>query len=279
MVSAQTPHVPGAFYHVTHRGNRKEEIFRSDADYRTLELLVRGAVDRFATEVHAYCWMPNHIHLLVRVREAPVHRFVQHFASRYALRFNEAHGTVGHLFQGRHWAGIVDSDAYLRSAVRYIHQNPSEARLVRDPAEFTWSSHRTYITGRGPGWLTTSWILGLFGEADAEQRGAFRRFIGDWRPPALALDRLAAEAEQRFDLSPGELRGRSRSISARTARLWIARRAAQDIGLPLIEISTYLGRDPHTLARGMAECPQLTADASLPLATSATRQGSPSRRS
>ena len=117
-------HVPGGVYHVMLRGNNGDAIFADDRDLLGFEALVADAEDRFDHRVHAYCWMPNHVHMVLQLGRGPLSRIIQNLAGRYTRRFNKCHGRVGHLFQGRFRANLVDADSYLLDLVRYVHLNP-----------------------------------------------------------------------------------------------------------------------------------------------------------
>jgi REP element-mobilizing transposase RayT len=171
-------HVPGSLYHVILRGNNRQDIFFSAADRVYLEQLIGRATETLEATVHAYCWMPNHIHMAIQVGDAPLGRLMQWVASRYAYRVNRQREATGHLFERRYRALLVDVEAYALQLVRYIHLNPVKAGLVRNPADFTWSSHRHYLAGGGPPWLRTGWILAMFGHRRAAARSAYRRFVG-----------------------------------------------------------------------------------------------------
>lgn len=156
-------HVDGAVYHVTLRGNAGQAIFADDADRLRFEALLAEGVARHGHRVLAYCWMGNHAHLCLRVAQAPLSRILQQLVSRYARAFNRRHGRVGHVFQGRFHALLVGDDAYRLGLLRYIHRNPVQAGLVRDPRRYRWSSHGA-LSGerRAPDWLDGADTLALF---------------------------------------------------------------------------------------------------------------------
>jgi len=188
-------HVPGSLYHVILRGNNRQEIFFSAADRIYLQQLVGRATESLDAEVHAYCWMPNHIHMAIRVGEAPLGRLMQWIASRYAFRVNRQREATGHLFERRYRALLVDMNAYALQLVRYIHLNPVKAGLVSDPADYPWSSHRYYLGGDAPSWLQTDWILAMFGHRRIAARAAYRRFVGDDPDAELPEELLAGDPE------------------------------------------------------------------------------------
>ena len=123
-------HVPGGFYHVTLRGNHRQDIFRTPVDRELLDNLVGEALLELYARVHAYCWMPNHIHLVAQVSDIPLGKLVMRIASRYARKHQQDLKTTGHLFERRYHAVLVDADAYLLTLIRYIHLNPVRAGLA-----------------------------------------------------------------------------------------------------------------------------------------------------
>lgn len=170
-------HVPGACYHVTLRGNHQQDIFYRDADRRLLDRYVGEAAERVGVRIHAYCWMTNHVHLLVQVSDIPLGSFVQHVGTRFARAIQARVPTTGHLFQNRYHALLVDVDRYFVALLRYIHLNPVRAGLVRQPAAYPWSSHRAYLDLARTEWLTTEFGLRLF-DADRERaRERYRAFV------------------------------------------------------------------------------------------------------
>ena len=169
-------HVSGGLYHVMLRGNGGQAIFSDDADRRRFCALVAEGVGRFGHRIHAYCLMPNHVHLAIQVGEMPASRIVQNLAFRYTRAFNRRVRRVGHLFQGRFRSLLVDGNAYLLELVRYIHLNPVRAGLVRDPSAWVWSGHRAYLGKDRTAWLDSGLVLAMFDERDV--RRARRRYAG-----------------------------------------------------------------------------------------------------
>lgn len=172
-------HVPGALYHVILRGNNRQEIFFSAADRVYLDELVARASGELGASIHAYCWMPNHVHMAVRIGDRPLGRLMQWVASRYAFHVNRRREATGHLFERRYRAILVDSDAYALQLVRYIHRNPVKAGLVSTPAEYPWSSHRQYLNCSRRNWVETDWIFRLFGHRRRSALAEYRRFVED----------------------------------------------------------------------------------------------------
>ncbi len=172
------------------RGNAGQDIFLASQDGRVfLDLLGEGAA-RFGYRLHAYCLMPNHIHLLLQVGAVPLGRAMQVLAQRYTVRINAREKRPGHLFQGRYKAILVDADSYLLELARYIHLNPVRAGLAERPDAWRWSGHRAYLGIEAAPWLTTDTVLARFAENGDAAREAYRRFVaegmGKAPPPALA---------------------------------------------------------------------------------------------
>jgi putative transposase len=133
---------PGAVYHVTSRGDRREPIAKDDTD-RALFLEVLGqALQRFDAMAWAYCLMGNHYHLVLHTRQANLSRLMRQINGVYTQTFNRRHGLTGHLFQGRFKAILVDSDSYLLEVCRYVDLNPVRAQMVKRPDAYAWSSYR-----------------------------------------------------------------------------------------------------------------------------------------
>lgn len=172
-------HVPGGFYHVILRGNHRQDIFFCDEDRQLLESIVGEIISRFCARVHAYCWMTNHIHLLIQVSDYPLGAIMLRIASRYARAVQSRFSTTGHLFERRYRALLVDADSYLLQLVRYIHLNPVRAHLVIDPLDYRWSSHRTYLGKENTSWVTTDATLRLFHSERIRAVEAYGRFMGE----------------------------------------------------------------------------------------------------
>ena len=172
---------PGAVYHVTARGDRRESIFVDDEDRVALLAIVEQGLDRFDAQMLAYCLMGNHYHFVLHTRSANLSLLMRHINGVYSQRFNRRHGLVGHLLQGRFKAILVDRDAYLLEVCRYVELNPVRATLVGDPAEWPWSSYRSHVglTG-GLAWLDTAglhgYLLGHDAQTPADPRRAARMY-------------------------------------------------------------------------------------------------------
>src|SRR3989338_6659575 len=153
---------PGAFYHVISPGNERRAVFRGDNDYELFLNTLGEASDRFDVLIHAYCLMPNHLHLLIQTKDSNLSQFMKRLLGVYTIRFNRKHKRYGHLFQGRYKAYLVDQDSYFLELSRYIHLNPVKAKLSRTPEEYRWSSMQFFLGAGGPSCLHKKFTLESF---------------------------------------------------------------------------------------------------------------------
>ena len=146
MPSRAVEFAPNQFYHVYNRGNDKEPIFFEPSNYRFFLKRLAECFPRNEAEIHAYCLLPNHYHILIRLqRDIDFSIRMQRFGISYAKSINKRTGRVGHLFQGRFKAKHVGSTEYLLHLSRYIHFNPVAAGLVKVPEDWQYSSYREYL--------------------------------------------------------------------------------------------------------------------------------------
>ena len=165
----------GAHYHVTTRGNERKAIFRDDLDRRKFLELIGGAVEQFDIRVHAYVLMDNHYHLLIETRRAALNRALRYLNGVYTQSFNRRHKRVGHLFQGRYKAILVEKESYLLELSRYIHLNPWRVKRSIDPIKYPWSSLGYYLGTRPvPTWFTVKDVLSHFG---SKGKRGYREFV------------------------------------------------------------------------------------------------------
>jgi putative transposase len=173
---------PGAIYHVTSRGDRQESIFEDDVDREALLATVAQAMQRFDAEALAYCLMGNHYHFVLHTRQANLSLLMRHVNGVYTQRFNRRHGKVGHLFQGRFKAILVDRDAYLIQLCPYVELNPVRAGMVDEPGAWRWSSFRAHTAqAESPPWLDTAGLHGYLLQRPAltaaDHRRAAKRYV------------------------------------------------------------------------------------------------------
>lgn len=168
----------GAVYHVTSRGDRREDIFLDEEDRQTWLAVLSLVCDRFNWLVHAYCQMTNHYHLLVETVEGNLSAGMRQLNGLYTQKFNHRHHLVGHLFQGRYKAILVQKEAHLLELARYVVLNPVRAHMVTQAEDWPWSSYPLVMQDfAAPEWLDTDWLLAQFGTTHASARNAYRNFV------------------------------------------------------------------------------------------------------
>jgi REP element-mobilizing transposase RayT len=160
---------PGAIYHVVSRGNHREDIFRDDLDRESFLKTLADACEKTGWQVHAFCLMPNHFHLVVETPQPNLVAGMKWFLGTYTTRFNRRHKVTGHLFAGRYKSMVVGGEGgYLRTACDYVHLNPVRAKML-PPGDamrsYRWSSFGLFLLTpeHRPGWLRLDRLLGECG--------------------------------------------------------------------------------------------------------------------
>ncbi|HZI65900.1 MAG TPA: transposase [Thermoanaerobaculia bacterium] len=280
----------GAVYHVVARGNEQRDVFRNDSDREFYLDRLAHYRDRFRFRLYAYCLMTNHVHLALETGPVFLSRIVLALHGSYAQAFNRRHGRVGHLFQGRYKAFLVQKASYLLALVRYIHENPVKAGLVAEAPNYRWSSDRFYRGARAPDWLDTTGLLQLLGADPGRAARRYQTFMASNRSGAYeeldpvgrvvkgdegfaraALEK-APPAERRRTWTVEQIAGvvarkagldleaiRSGKFSPERARAraitgLVARTRCQ---IPLTRVAVFYRRDQSTLVR---DCRRIEAD-------------------
>ncbi len=170
--------IPGAIYHVTSRGNAKQTIFIDDEDKERFFDMLSMVVERFNWLCHAYCLMGNHYHLLIETLNGNLSKGMRQLNGVYTQGFNQRHRQVGHLFQGRYKAILVEKDDHLLSLCRYVVLNPVRVGLVKRPEQWRWSSYKATVgLAKRPAFLTVDWILSQFDGRKGVSMEQYRRFV------------------------------------------------------------------------------------------------------
>jgi putative transposase len=168
----------GALYHITSRGNACEPIYLTDHDRYSFLQVLGSACERHDWLCHAYCLMTNHYHLLIETQNPTLSKGMKYINGSYTQRFNKRHEHVGHVFQGRFKAILVESDAYLLELARYIVLNPVRARMVQCASEWPWSSYRaTAGAAEGLDCLTIDAVLSGFSRQKRLACERYREFV------------------------------------------------------------------------------------------------------
>ncbi|MEX2517366.1 MAG: transposase [Gammaproteobacteria bacterium] len=171
---------PGAIYHLTARGNARADIYRSDRDRLTFLLVLGQTCECYHWACYAWCLMSNHYHLVIETAEANLSRGMRQLNGIYSQTFNRTHQRVGHVFQGRYKAILVEKEAYLLEVVRYVLLNPVRARMANAAGQYRWSSYRAMIgRAESPAWLARDAVLRQFAREMTTAKRQFIRFVQD----------------------------------------------------------------------------------------------------
>lgn len=156
--------VPGYPHHLIQRGNNRQAIFESKADYELLLALLEEHAARQQVALHSYVLMSNHFHVLATPSTGEgIPHMMQAVGRQYVRHFNLRHGRSGTLWEGRYKSTLIQAERYLLACMVYIDLNPVRAGLAADPAEYPWSSHRHYVGGQTQRLITPHplyWELG-----------------------------------------------------------------------------------------------------------------------
>jgi putative transposase len=168
----------GALYHITSRGNAREDIFITDEDRKRFLEVLALVVKRYRWKCFAYCLMNNHYHLLIETITPNLSLGMRQLNGVYTQLFNRLHKKTGHVFQGRFKAFVVEKDNYLLALSAYITLNPMRAKMVKHPKEWRWSSYRATIGQEpSPEWLYDGYIREQFGSSSKEAIRKYQEFV------------------------------------------------------------------------------------------------------
>ena len=269
---------PGLLYHVIVRGNQRRKTFYDERDYRVYLGRLARYRQRYGYIIHAYCLMPNHVHLLVESGRSPLGKFMQGLQQSYSQYFNLRHRKVGHVFQGRYQAIVCQKEAYLLELLRYIHLNPLRAGLSKDPKGYPYTGHQAYLQGKPTEIIDPRKILTMVG-GPAGYRNFIRdgirgghqeqyyelqdqRFLGTEsfgeklqeteveptsrkRKPIQAVIKSFA---RKLRVSEAQLCSADRSWRISQSRTMVAYVLVRRQGYGLKEVANYLKRDPSTMS-------------------------------
>jgi putative transposase len=185
---------PGAIYHITSRGNARAAVYLGDEDKQYFLNLLAHCVEKFNWICHAYCLMDNHYHLLIETPDANLQMGMRQLNGVYTQQFNRRHARVGHVFQGRYKAILVDKDSYLLELCRYVVLNPVRAKMVALPEHYGWSSYAAMMDSqKETTWLSKEWILSQFSSRQSNARKRYRQFVLEGIDQASPLNQLKGQ--------------------------------------------------------------------------------------
>jgi len=170
----------GALYHVTSRGDRREDIYLDDEDRLIWLAVFSDVCSRFNWRCHAWCLMDNHYHIVVETIDGNLSQGMRQLNGVFTQKSNRRHGRVGHVFQGRYKAVLVQKECYLLELARYVVLNPIRAGMVSDMLDWKWSSYLAMV-GDVPAsdWLEMDWVLNHFGRSRRSAVVNYHNFVRD----------------------------------------------------------------------------------------------------
>jgi putative transposase len=170
--------VPGYPHHIIQRGNNRQAIFASPADYQFLLDLLEENAKKFDVAIHAYVLMGNHFHLLATPETADgLPKMMQAVGRRYVRHFNDAQGRSGTLWEGRYKSTLIQTERYLLACMAYIDLNPVRAGLVAQARDYAWSSHAHYIGQRADRLITPHALYWALGNTPFAREAAYAALV------------------------------------------------------------------------------------------------------
>jgi putative transposase len=166
-------------YHVIVRGINRQNIFHDEEDYQRFLETIDRVKSPGSFELYGYCLMGNHVHLLLHEQKDDLTKIMKRIGISYAWWYNWKYDRVGHVFQDRYKSETVEDETYIINLLRYIHNNPVKAEMVKEPEEYRWSSCRAYYGLKEyPNGLTSSaFILGILSENKENGKKKFKEFM------------------------------------------------------------------------------------------------------
>ena len=264
-----------AVYHLTSRGNARQGIFFNDGDRELFLQTLAHVVSRYSWICHAYCLMANHYHLLIETPKANLSIGMRQLNGVFTQSFNRRHKRVGHLFQGRFKAVLVEKESYLLELCRYVVLNPVRVKGGTKTAAWKWSSYRaTAGLASVPEFLSTDWLLEQFGKNRRVAQKRYREFVRDGitnRPwdqlkgqiylgSDKFIERHSAEDKELKAIPRAQLHAFKPTLErifARDGETGIGR-AYREHGYRLQEIAAYLGVHYATVSRKLKKIERRT---------------------
>lgn len=172
--------LPKTIYHITMRGNRKEQIFLEKEDYKRYLKIFDDSIEFYKEsnyKIACYCLMGNHVHFLLYMDEEPLDKLLQRLHSIYAKYFNKKYGYVGHLFEKRYYSEPIKDEQHLLDSSKYIHRNPIKANIINDISKYEWSSYQSLIGRKMDKRVDEKLILNLYRDNYSKRYELYEYFV------------------------------------------------------------------------------------------------------
>lgn len=180
----------GAVYHIVQRGHNKDMLFKNPGNYKVFKEMIRKYKKRFIFDIYHYCFMPNHIHMLLKVeRGEDLPRTLQGITQSYSFYYRMPYNYSGYVYQNRYKSFLIEDDSYLLECGRYIERNPLRADLVKDLSQYDWSSYNFYAKGKFDDVITMNPLYEYLGATPQERMAKYREYVLEPRPYEKVLDK------------------------------------------------------------------------------------------
>lgn len=170
---------PGGVYHLIQRGNNREFIFKEKEDKEYLLDLTKEYRETMEFELYGYVIMGNHYHLVIRISETPLRSIMHRINNKFSRHYNRKNKRSGHVFENRYKGILVIDDRYLLSLLRYVHQNPVNAKICNNISDYIWSSDSCYRLNNAAGMVDIDFILNMLSEDRTKAIMAYKDFMDE----------------------------------------------------------------------------------------------------
>jgi putative transposase len=171
------PVADGLVYHALNRGNNCAVVFAEAADFAAFLHALRQTKRRYPFRLYGYCLMANHFHLVLQPEGQSIRRILQSLTVAHTWRYHRRHSTSGHVWQGRFKSPVIQEDEHLLTVLRYVEANPLRAGIVRDTADYPWSSYAAHGLGRADDLLSAAPVWAPLGPTEAARQACWRRWV------------------------------------------------------------------------------------------------------
>ena len=207
--------IPGQPQHVIQRGNNRDVIFITDEDYQFYLQKLGDACKKFDCDIHAYVLMTNHVHLLITPHsENGISKVMQYIGRYYVQYFNFQYQRTGTLWEGRYKSTLLDSESYLLTCSRYIELNPVRAGIVKDPAEYPWSSYHFNTLGEKNRLISPHPVYKALGVDNATCRANYLALFASHIPKA-EIDKIRAATNKAWVLGNDRFKAKVEQLLSR----------------------------------------------------------------
>lgn len=181
-------------YHILNRGHDRRKLFPSVQDFKEFKAIIARYKEKFEFDLYHYCLMPNHFHLLLRIRRGNDLQFLMKGISQsYSFHYKRRYKLSGYLFQNRYKNIPITKDEYLMECGRYIERNPVRAGMVDNPGAYYWSSYHFYAKGKLDGIITPDPLFLALSSIEQERRAKYSEYVATPRPYEELLDEKMSE--------------------------------------------------------------------------------------